>query len=381
MVTRLIHGNRVPLYRQIAQTLRRRVRTGVYSAGSPLPAVRALCAEFGVGTNAVQKAIYELEQEKIVVTHHGRGTRVMQEAPCDQAAILFGLIEPYERAMDFESRIVRTAEKVFSGRNDFLITRSSEGDAKQERAVAEHFVRNGIKGIMVWPVENDPNGPFFAELAKTIPVVVIDRALAECDLPCVTFDFEQAGYDAGRQLLGAPACRGLLAVMDDLDIPPYRDFEAGLARAAAALGRERDLTLRRIPSSTICQQVDQGNYALVDVYQKKFDTWLKSGRYDALFCFHDDVVDHVLMETGLAARFPDVQLGTVTAAATNNRSRAFNQRSIQRWLLDLPRLIQVAADQLQTWVYARAQPAPVPPIRLALLSPSRIPANPKTKGG
>jgi hypothetical protein len=89
----------------------------------------------------------------------------------------------------------------------------------------------------------------------------------------------------------------------------------------------------------------------------------------------------VLMETGLAARFPDVQLGTVTASATNNRSRAFNQRSIRRWLLDLPRLIQVAADQLQTWVYARAQPPPVPPIRLELLSPSRIPANPKTKGG
>ena len=159
----LVYGNRVPLYRQVAQALRQRVRTGVYAAGQPLPTMRALALEYGVSVYAIQKAIYELEKEQVVVTHHGKGIMVMEEKPCDQAAILFGMIEPYESHMGFESLILRAAEKVFSQRNDFMVTRSSEGNAANERAVAEHFARNGLKGIIVWPVVNDPNGPFFAK--------------------------------------------------------------------------------------------------------------------------------------------------------------------------------------------------------------------------
>ncbi|MFA5206552.1 MAG: GntR family transcriptional regulator [Lentisphaeria bacterium] len=88
----LVYGNRVPLYRQIAQALRQRVRTGVYAAGRPLPTLRALAVEYGVSVYAIPKAIYELEKEQVVVTQHGKGITVMAEKPCDQAAILAAML-------------------------------------------------------------------------------------------------------------------------------------------------------------------------------------------------------------------------------------------------------------------------------------------------
>ena len=362
----LVHGNRIPLYRQVAQALRQRVRTGVYAAGRPLPPLRALAAEYGVSVYAIQKAIYELEKERVVVTHHGRGIMVMEEKPCDQAAILFGMIEPYEHFMGFESQIIRMAEKVFDQRNDFMVTRSSEGDAARERAIAEHYVKNGVKGIILWPVENDPNGPFFTELAKTVPVVVIDRDVKNCAVPKVFYDLVRAGRNFGQYLLGPMKRRRLLVLMDTLDISPYHDFTAGLRQAAAQLGREADVIVHPVPASELSRHFSAGDFSRVPQLAAQIEKRLRTEGCDAAFCYQDEFVDYVLLETGVADRMPELQLATMVPLSIYSRSQKFNQSHVLTGLLDQSRLIQTAANLLQDAVYARLQPKNVPPIQLEL---------------
>ena len=87
----LISGNKVPLYHQVAQTLKQRVRTGLYRSGNPLPSLRTLGEEFKVSPSVIYRAVRDLEESGIVVTHHGKEVRVKEEEGCEKAAIVFGL--------------------------------------------------------------------------------------------------------------------------------------------------------------------------------------------------------------------------------------------------------------------------------------------------
>ena len=52
-----------PLFQQIAQTLRQRLRDGSYPVGIPLPGERELTREFGVARSTVRAALARLQEE------------------------------------------------------------------------------------------------------------------------------------------------------------------------------------------------------------------------------------------------------------------------------------------------------------------------------
>ena len=63
-----------PLYRLVADELRRRIMAGAIPPGSLLPSETALMAEFDVSRGTIRDAIGLLRAEGLVVTEHGRGT-------------------------------------------------------------------------------------------------------------------------------------------------------------------------------------------------------------------------------------------------------------------------------------------------------------------
>ena len=63
----------VPVYLQIAETVRRRIVSGEYERGSQLPSVRDLAVEAAVNPNTVQRAFSELEREGLVYTQRTSG--------------------------------------------------------------------------------------------------------------------------------------------------------------------------------------------------------------------------------------------------------------------------------------------------------------------
>lgn len=69
-------GTAVPPSRQIADTLRGRVESGEYPAGSALPSIVQLSGEFEVTTNTVRKALGILKDEGLVESVPGYGTFV-----------------------------------------------------------------------------------------------------------------------------------------------------------------------------------------------------------------------------------------------------------------------------------------------------------------
>ena len=69
-----------PVYRQIADEVRRCVSIGILKADEPLPAARKLADELKVNANTVQHAYRTLEREGVVYVKRGLGTFISARA-------------------------------------------------------------------------------------------------------------------------------------------------------------------------------------------------------------------------------------------------------------------------------------------------------------
>lgn len=66
----------MPLYAQVANTLRGEIESGKWARGEQLPAIDDLAARFGVARATLRQAIEVIEGEGLVQRRHGRGTFV-----------------------------------------------------------------------------------------------------------------------------------------------------------------------------------------------------------------------------------------------------------------------------------------------------------------
>lgn len=75
----------VPLYRQLAETLRRQIESGALSDQEPLPPERELALRYEVSRDTVRKAIRLLDEEGMLYSDHGRGTFVTSSSMREMA--------------------------------------------------------------------------------------------------------------------------------------------------------------------------------------------------------------------------------------------------------------------------------------------------------
>jgi DNA-binding transcriptional regulator YhcF (GntR family) len=348
-------GNKIPLYQQIKQNLKQRVKMGVYNEGSSLPSLRVLSKEFGVSPGLVQQAIYGLESEGLLAVQHGKGVRVLEKKSSESVAISFGFIQPYVEYMTFEGQIIHYAEKVFDRRNNFLIPKSSEGIALHEREIAEHFVQNGVKGIILWPKDNDPNGEYFQKMSQHTPVVLVDRVIEGADLPSVVLDTHGAGLDVARHIFGERKHRRMLVVMDNIVVSTNRELIRGITEQVSEMGRMADVTIVHFPITDFIKQLNLGNYSQVGLYTELVERQLREGGYDCVFCPQEEFLESVIIEPDLDKKFPGLKLASMTGPVLT-RSRKYNEFGVIRWVWDFPKMISSAADLLQQWVLLRKRP-------------------------
>lgn len=69
-----------PVYRQVAAVLRKRIESGVYQPGRPLPSEPHLMSEFEVARETARKAVRVLRDEGLVLIVQGRGAFVTPPA-------------------------------------------------------------------------------------------------------------------------------------------------------------------------------------------------------------------------------------------------------------------------------------------------------------
>lgn len=351
----VVAGKRTKLSDQVAQTIRQRTRTGEYKPGDTLPTVRAMSQEFGVSVNVIQRALLILENEKVVVSHPGRSVEICRTDTCDQTAILFGLIIPYQTSMFFASQVMFHAQEVFSQRHNFLVIKTSDDDPQKERQAAEHLINNGIQGLLVWPTSDNHNAKFFSEISEQIPIVFVDRRLENCNLPSVVEDYHSCGKDMIQFLFQEKKCHKVLALIDDLQVTSYQDFTAGLEDAAHANRDKKNLVIQKLPISKHIARWNRSDFSQVQQISDSLIRQMVAQKFDALICPHVDFLDYVFFQSQAAEQLQDrnLHIATIANAQTNTRSLKYNQGNVQEWMSGHAQMIHNAANMLQERILSK----------------------------
>ena len=210
----------VPLYIQIRNLLRERIRLGEWAAEEPMPTEEELVAHFGVSRTTVRQAMSDLANEGLVVRHAGRGTFARQPLMVVRDA---AMAQPDDR-----HRAARPAAV-------------EEGSAGREarRAGRDRAPRLGAGRGRHPP---HPVGP----LRGRVPIVVLDNYfpfelcgfLTEVELDAPDNSIEHALAEHGIELSRA----------ERRDLGGGRDQAGGQAsrhQAGGAGGRDRDEDLQR----------------------------------------------------------------------------------------------------------------------------------------
>ena len=69
-----------PIYAQLIEQMEIRILSGIYPLGSRIPSVRDMAQEAAVNPNTMQKALSQLEEAGLLVTHRTSGRSVTEDA-------------------------------------------------------------------------------------------------------------------------------------------------------------------------------------------------------------------------------------------------------------------------------------------------------------
>lgn len=172
----------VPLHRQVAADLRRRITAGEYAAGDKLPSERLMIERYGVSRLTVREAIGLLRTEGVVIAKHGRGVFVRPSAKiqrlsrsrlsraaraADKSAFLAdaatgGFTPSSSVHVRFEAADERTATylEVQPGEEVTVRDRVMRADGQVVQLSVSRLPRTFTRGTKVEEVETGPGGAY-----------------------------------------------------------------------------------------------------------------------------------------------------------------------------------------------------------------------------
>jgi GntR family transcriptional regulator, arabinose operon transcriptional repressor len=196
--------SQTPIYRQIEKQLRARIEAGEWQPGDRLPSVNELRQHFG-GVNhlTVRQALKYLVEDGLVRAEHGRGTFVQRTRRLGRVAMVL----PHLEDSLFLS-IARGARRVLDEVGIKTLIFDSRGDGGDEADTFLHLEALALDGAIVFPVVDGDFSERVCRLkAQGFPFVLVDRALPDIDVPSVTVDNYQGGYDLATHLIERGRCR------------------------------------------------------------------------------------------------------------------------------------------------------------------------------
>lgn len=168
----------LPKYRQIADDIRKRIRSGNYPQGEKIPSENDFVKEFKVSKHTVLKAFSELINEGMIRREQGRGTFA-----CELSKVLKKQIAVivYHSDNVYFSKIVRGIEDYFNGHEFSCILCNSEGNPEKEIDYVKRLI-DSVDGFIICPIVR--NGAYAESVSilknSGVPLVFVSGILLDC---------------------------------------------------------------------------------------------------------------------------------------------------------------------------------------------------------
>ncbi|WP_351234794.1 winged helix-turn-helix domain-containing protein [Streptomyces sp. NPDC002133] len=118
----MIEPNGIPAYQQLAELIRRQVRTGVLAPGAALPSMSQLMKQYGVSNSVINSAMHILKSEGVVRGQQGKAVYVVGMSPDGAVGRTAtpAYVQDLEHRMEQLGRRVEELERWRTGMADVL---------------------------------------------------------------------------------------------------------------------------------------------------------------------------------------------------------------------------------------------------------------------
>jgi len=125
-----------PMYVQIMEQIRQRVAVGDWPRGAEIPSIRQLAVSLSVSVITIKRAYLELEREGVIVTQHGKPSRVAANPVLIDPVRLYGVEGPDPTSRDYTAELAEHL-KAAARLADILGLTGDELSARALAAAAE----------------------------------------------------------------------------------------------------------------------------------------------------------------------------------------------------------------------------------------------------
>jgi DNA-binding LacI/PurR family transcriptional regulator len=309
-----------PIYRQIFDHFRAQILDGTLPEGAPLPSIRYIQHELGVGAESVKRALNDLSEQGFVRKIQGKGVFAAHR---ERRERFWGIVVPFYA--DFYNQAIVELRRVAAAQNTGLEHACDYDNWRRQIEIARDFVWHGAEAVIVVPTRDEARTlPHFQRMARHLPVVLFDRSSIASQLPYVIQDYVLAVRVAMQNMCDAGAQR-IAYVRDPLwssGNPIYQTMEAAYSETCSALG----LHFEHIYESPHDLSADE----------------LRAPDFDGLLCVNDQIA--CLMVGMLRENGVDLP-GRVQVVGNNNAEVGrFFTPQITTTCPDLPRMCGLVAD-------------------------------------
>ncbi|TLS51836.1 substrate-binding domain-containing protein [Paenibacillus antri] len=191
----------MPLYKKIQLEIKQLIGSGVLREGDRIPSEKELADKYHVSQITSKNALNGLVEEGLLVRVQGKGTFVLTRpeyaSALDRVADAgnkpgtggtIGLIVPTMKTKVDQS-FVDAIEKYASAAGFDLMLRITRESQEEETKIIDSFLKHGVEGIIIFPVENENYNDSILRLSlERFPLVLIDRFLKEIKTYSVSSD-------------------------------------------------------------------------------------------------------------------------------------------------------------------------------------------------
>ncbi|MGE3065222.1 MAG: GntR family transcriptional regulator [Hyphomicrobiaceae bacterium] len=165
-----------PLYAQVRQLLRERIRSGAWRPGQLLPNEFEIADQFGVSQGTARKALDALAQDGLVVRRQGRGTFVVEHTP---AHVMFRFFHLYENG----------GAQILPGSRNIKIKVGRATDAERTTLL----LARGANVIRISRIRTHGDKPFIVETI-TLPEALFPGLAEGSHVPNTLYDLFQKTF-------------------------------------------------------------------------------------------------------------------------------------------------------------------------------------------
>lgn len=202
---------RVPMYTQIRDYILDNIKQQVWKPDDRLPSENELAKQFKVSRITVKNALSELTESGLIYRVQGKGSfvsssergepQLYESEPASDERPLVAFMMPWLSNM-FTARILSGIEEYLSAHGHHLIFAKTHDSQAQEKDVIKRMLQLNVKGIIIFPVEEQTYNEDILRLTMNqFPIVLVDRYFRGIDTNCVYSDNTDGAYRAVKHLL------------------------------------------------------------------------------------------------------------------------------------------------------------------------------------